>query len=547
VGWHYLTAKSRQQLTGTGVVMDLFGKKTRQELEQLQQDMSALTLRLNHGVKRYNTTFEELQKSTAMIATINAGNKSEALYQSAKLRHDQKFDEYCKLFKELTEKETVLLSTHDKKKTSLIKEMGDLEEKDRAIKAELSDSQKRAKTLAKEIQASENKRDSVAAEIEQLKADRVNIETALSKAQGQGQQSELSSAVDKLTRQQDVLSKSNLYLNQVVSHLNRYGDEDTVFASLEHDLHRFLADDRSSGAMQLELKARPLLLVVDIGSDSLNFAAVRAGLVSGNSEISLQFESRKVVQGMGCCRFEALLAGWVWERISAIHPLLKGSVKDQNGVEHCLPVARRLLALLCHGAPQGEMEETIVIDSEPFSASIPLQREELVSVFLPLLGPDGELTEAIRLFLTEYKLSVNVIDRIVCMGWSGRLPMLRESLEEVIKRPVLSSSLLPTVGLEHLKTTTEENKEANELPKANVLIVNTESREDMEERKRREKKMQERKKLESGFTCPLTGMEFVFVRGDTFQMGDTFGDGKDNEMPVKDLVGTNDAEFSCKD
>ena len=95
---------------------------------------------------------------------------------------------------------------------------------------------------------------------------------------------------------------------------------------------------------------------------------------------------------------------------------------------------------------QGEVEETIVIDSEPFSVSIPLRREELVSVLLLLLGPEGELTGAIRSFLAESKLSVDALDRVVCMGWYGRLTLLRESLWEVFKRPVLVVEQLPTVG-----------------------------------------------------------------------------------------------------
>jgi hypothetical protein len=137
----------------------------------------------------------------------------------------------------------------------------------------------------------------------------------------------------------------------------------------------------------------------------------------------------------------------VWERFSAIHPRLKESVKKQNWVALSLPVARRLLALLCQGVPQGEVEETITIDSEPFNVSIPLLREELVSVFLPLLGPDGELTGAIRRFLAEFTLSVDAIDRVVCMGWYGRLPLIRESLGEIFKRAVMFAEQLPTLGV----------------------------------------------------------------------------------------------------
>jgi formylglycine-generating enzyme required for sulfatase activity len=39
----------------------------------------------------------------------------------------------------------------------------------------------------------------------------------------------------------------------------------------------------------------------------------------------------------------------------------------------------------------------------------------------------------------------------------------------------------------------------------------------------------------SAFTDPVTGMEFVFVKGGCFQMGDTFGDGYKDEKPVHEV------------
>jgi len=41
--------------------------------------------------------------------------------------------------------------------------------------------------------------------------------------------------------------------------------------------------------------------------------------------------------------------------------------------------------------------------------------------------------------------------------------------------------------------------------------------------------------LGSPFTDPVAGMEFVFVKGGCFQMGDTFGDGDSDEKPVHEV------------
>lgn len=38
------------------------------------------------------------------------------------------------------------------------------------------------------------------------------------------------------------------------------------------------------------------------------------------------------------------------------------------------------------------------------------------------------------------------------------------------------------------------------------------------------------------YKCPITGMEFVFVKGGTFEMGDTFGEGEGDEVPVHNVA-----------
>ena len=42
--------------------------------------------------------------------------------------------------------------------------------------------------------------------------------------------------------------------------------------------------------------------------------------------------------------------------------------------------------------------------------------------------------------------------------------------------------------------------------------------------------------LERKYADPVTGMEFVFVKGGTFRMGDAFGDGSANERPIHEVI-----------
>ncbi|MBI5196649.1 MAG: SUMF1/EgtB/PvdO family nonheme iron enzyme, partial [Nitrospirae bacterium] len=47
--------------------------------------------------------------------------------------------------------------------------------------------------------------------------------------------------------------------------------------------------------------------------------------------------------------------------------------------------------------------------------------------------------------------------------------------------------------------------------------------------------MAKRPKGSAPYTDPLTGMEFIFVKGGCYQMGDTFGDGNNDEKPVHEV------------
>jgi formylglycine-generating enzyme required for sulfatase activity len=67
-----------------------------------------------------------------------------------------------------------------------------------------------------------------------------------------------------------------------------------------------------------------------------------------------------------------------------------------------------------------------------------------------------------------------------------------------------------------------------------------------EEQEKLEQKEAEQKKIAMGkrpekevkgktYKDPITGMEFIFVKGGCYEMGDTFGDGDDNERPVHEV------------
>jgi hypothetical protein len=52
-----------------------------------------------------------------------------------------------------------------------------------------------------------------------------------------------------------------------------------------------------------------------------------------------------------------------------------------------------------------------------------------------------------------------------------------------------------------------------------------------------EKKAEPAYETDKTYTDPVTGMEFLFVKGSCYQMGDTFGDGYADESPVHEVCG----------
>ena len=83
------------------------------------------------------------------------------------------------------------------------------------------------------------------------------------------------------------------------------------------------------------------------------------------------------------------------------------------------------------------------------------------------------------------------------------------------------------------KRAEDEAKEQEEARKAEERRKKEEAKRKLAEEDAREKKEAERKKAEE---LAKRAPEMVFVRGGSYQMGDLFGDGFDNEQPVHEVV-----------
>jgi hypothetical protein len=427
--------------------MDLFGKQAKQELAALQTKMNGLELRHSDVVSRYNTINEELRESKALAAAINAANMSRSQHEKIKQDHDNETTALELKLKKINAQQATLQKEHDAKKTAMIREIGELQEKLDLLLNSNVIAEKKAKTLIKEITKSEKEVTKLAAKQKQLDAEVMLL---------QQKHVELTDNVAKLSRQQRLLTNGNAFVQQVVARVDRTGTKDELFAMMLHELQSFAEEDKASGAMQLNLAARPLLLVVDMGVKQTALAMVRGGS-------SFSIEAKSIIK-IGATDFEKALAKWVHRRFAVQSPPLK-----KEKTSHFLQTAQRLFSLLCQGKAQGDIEESITIDSQMFTCKLQLTWEELRTTFKPLLGQEGSFMIAASQFLNFNNVN-NEIDFIACTSTFSRFPVLQNTLSDILKRPVLLPEMPPSAYCTSLFFESEQVERQNQ--RENLISVN---------------------------------------------------------------------------
>ncbi len=375
-------------------ILDILGNKARAENVELRKKVATRTL-------MYEQLLKELDTLKAHLNAINSANKSKDFY-------DKTWNEY------------------GQKATDLSNQVRDLGKRSEVLIKEVAINQKKSDNLKKEIGEYEVLHKRLSADLSQITSGKVEAESKTKDLQKL--QTELVEKLRKSTEFQQKLANGTRWMELATARIDRHEDIDTCSEAMLLDLQR-VADEDKVSSLQLNLSSRPLLLVLDVGTKQTMVALVRGGT-------SFVIESQELIK-YGAVDFEDALAEWLKNRFSTKYPLLK---KTKN--ERFLPLAQRLFMLLCQGAPQGDIEETVVIDSHPYTATIPLVREELAPIFRPLLVEDGKIIKAIKKRLNN----LDGIDRVVCLGLSARLLLFREALE-VFRKPVFLPELIKTIAI----------------------------------------------------------------------------------------------------
>jgi formylglycine-generating enzyme required for sulfatase activity/uncharacterized caspase-like protein len=137
-------------------------------------------------------------------------------------------------------------------------------------------------------------------------------------------------------------------------------------------------------------------------------------------------------------------------------------------------------------------------------------------------------------------------------AWGAELKKMKQSYNQVLAYE--KRDLPPDLKIKAWKKFSEAFSEDNLYSqeddsmrqKAEERMTYWQEKQERIEQKKLEQKEAEQKKIAMGkrpekeikgktYKDPITGMEFIFVKGGCYEMGDTFGDGYDNEKPVHEV------------
>ena len=417
---------------------DIFGGNARLKLTDLEARFSDLE-------DRHELALAELGEVTSHLEAVMVSEQSREQYEALSREYVRKSADLQQSIRQMEDDSSRSRSEHEKASSSLKGQIRDTTERKASLVRDVTVVATNLKGLTGEVTAAQKIRTDLDRENRSLTVTRDSAKKEISLFQNQSH--ELKVSVSQLSTLRKELSEGAEYLEQIAT---RSANSSSAIL-LEHDLRIFLEDDRATGAYQVNLDARPLLLVVELAKYELSLALVRVGGVTGSNEILVSVEARSVIQEVGVTGFEKLLAEWLVKQFVARNNKQVMLMRGKSAFQRFLPMARRLLTMLSLGAPLGVVEEIITIDSERLALSAPLTREELVPLFGPLLDMNGNIPVAVRRFLSDNKRAIADLDRIVCFGIYRHMPLLADVLATVFQRPVLHVASLPSLAVEEPK------------------------------------------------------------------------------------------------
>ncbi len=249
-----------------------------------------------------------------------------------------------------------------------------------------------------------------------------------------GQRSE---SISILLQNSHLLEAGEEHLRQLADRCNHKLPSEALLSAVTEDIKLLMDEDRQSGAHQINPECRPLVLLVEFGYESILLAIARLNHLHGRNLCEIKFH--QLLNG-GTNKLEHAINDWLCELAASQHPQVLLFRNPAAATPHFEALTRKIIKLVCNDAPDNSLIETVVVNDTLLSCSIPFSCKTISEKFMSLLGEFGKLPGLIRSFLKNTGIDIEQIDRIICAGITGRLPLLRNTLRAVTSKPVIATA-----------------------------------------------------------------------------------------------------------
>ena len=243
-------------------------------------------------------------------------------------------------------------------------------------------------------------------------------------------------SIKTLLQNSHLLEGGTNYLNYLVDRCNHKLPVEELLSAVSNDIRYLMAEDRQSGAYLLNSECRPLVLFVELGYESILLATARLNTLQGRD--FCEIESHRLLKG-GVSVLERSVTSWLCKIVAAQHPNISVFQEPSNAFPHLETLARKLLKLTVNGSADITLQEKVVIGGTPLLCSVPFSCKTISEQLMSLLGEYGSLLDLIRKFLSVTGVAFEHIDRVVCAGILGTLPLLHNTLGSATSRPVITA------------------------------------------------------------------------------------------------------------
>lgn len=212
----------------------------------------------------------------------------------------------------------------------------------------------------------------------------------------------------------------------------------------------------------MNIDARPLILVYDIGGGTLDLTLVRLGWININNEknlgnVEFKIEAVGRYNQVGGEDFDERIAEWLLDRLLEQHKDLDIELSWQERVQvrhQLLMIAERRKILfneeyINDDDPESRTENVFVRGKE-YQIDLTLCKKDMLKVLEPLLGQhDGpkNCVSCIDKFLSKNSRLKDQVDHILCVGGMSRFLMLREAINHTYNSNILFSDKLADVAV----------------------------------------------------------------------------------------------------